>query len=344
MKSICIILHIYLILAVVLGLGPYPGEIGDVTEPDVPRRYINLAAFIARLRSAHLCRLDLPFFIQVVRGLADTHRSPSAIACASPLSSAAIRPNPNSLPPPVEHKQGAAASQAISVAAQHFIYSALLILCSCDSTGQVKDAEFNSSENCKSEDHHSLTPMPGFSLAYLGYTRPGNSAGNMTALLPDWNSEAIPMMQRVLIQSSNAKINRSHNSDSVRATPKTGDGMWNSWKERFQAVQSEEDISTEAKNSARAALAQMAKVEMLSEIDKQEWYKNTIYYQERAAQEPNPEDLARELHMRRARLESLRREITSQRSDERIPDRRAGDTQFETGETPNIGIGSTEIH
>lgn len=344
MKSICVFLHIYLILTVVLGLDPYSGRIGHVTEPDVARRCINLAAFTARLRAAHLCRLDKLFFIQVVQGLAGTHSSPSAITYASPLSSAAIRPDPNSLPSSVEHKQGAAASQAISVAAQHFTYAALLILCSCDRTGQVKNFKFNSSENCKFKDHHSLTPMPGFSLAYLGYIGPGNSAGNMTALLPDWNSEAIPMMQRVLIQSSNAKINRSHNSDSVRATPKTGIRMWGLWKERFQAVQAEEHISTEAKNSARAALAQMVKVEMLSKTDRQEWYKNTIYYQERAAREPNPEDLARELHMRRARLESLRREIISQRSDERIPDRSAGDTQFETGETPIIGIGSTEIH
>ena len=145
---------------------------------------------------------------QVVQGLAGTHRSPSATTYASPLSSAAIRPDPNSLPSSVEQKQDAAGSQAISVAAQHFTHAALLILCSCDSSGQVKDFEFNSSENCQSKDHHFLTPMPGFSLAYLGYTGPGNSAGNMTALLPDWNSEAIPMMQRVLIQSSNAKINR----------------------------------------------------------------------------------------------------------------------------------------
>lgn len=48
--------------------------------------------------------------------------------------------------------------------------------------------------------------------------------------------------------------------------------------------------------------------------------------------------------MRRARLESLRREIISQRSDERIPDRSARGTQSETGETPNIEIGSTKIH
>lgn len=252
-----------------------------------------------------------------------------------------IRPDRNSLPSPVEQKQGAAASQAMSVAAQHFTYAALLILCSCDRTGQVKDFKFNSSENCESKDHHSLTPMRGFSLAHLGYTGPGNSAGNMTALQPHWNSEAIPMMQRVLIQSSNAKINRSHNSDSVRATPETGIRMW---KERFQAIQSEEHISTEAKNSAREALAQMVKVEMLSKTDRQEWYKNSIYYQERAAREPNPEHLARELHMRRARLEGLRREIISQRSDERIPDRSAGDTQFETGETSIIRIGSTKIH
>ena len=74
----------------------------------------------------------------------------------------------------------------------------------------------------------------------------------------------------------------------------------------------------------------MAKVEMLSKSYKEEWYKNTIYYQERAAREPNPKDLARELHMRHARLESLWREINSQRSDRRIPDRIAGDTQFET--------------
>lgn len=152
------------------------------------------------------------------------------------------------------------------------------------------------------------------------------------------------MMQRVLIQSSNAKINRSHNSGSVRATPKTRIKLWGLWKEMFQAVQSEEHISTEAKNSARVALAQMVKVEMLSKIDRQEWYKNSIYDQERAAREPNPVYLARKLHMRRARLESLRREIISQRSDERIPDRSAGDKQFETGETPIIGIGSTEIH
>lgn len=198
------------------------------------------------------------------------HPQVTVITYASPLSSAAIRPDPNSLPSPVEQKQGTAASQAISVAAQYFTYAALLILCSCDRTGQVKDFKFNSSETCKSKDHHSLTPMPGFSLAYLGYKEPGNSAGNMTALLPDWNSEAIPMMQRVLIQSSNAKINLSHNSDSVRATPKTGIRMWGLWKERFQAVQSEEHISTEAKNSARAALAQMVKVEMLSKTDRQE--------------------------------------------------------------------------
>ena len=151
-------------------------------------------------------------------------------------------------------------------------------------------------------------------------------------------------MQLVLFQSSNAKINRSHNSDSVRATPITRITLWGLWKERFQAAQSEEHISTEAKNSARAALAQMVKVEMLSKTDRQEWYKNTIYYQERAARKPNPEDLARKLHMRHARLESLRREILSQRSDEQIPDISAGDTQFETGETPLIGIGSTKIH
>lgn len=342
MKSICIFLHIYLILTVVLGLDPYSATIGHVTEPDDARRCINLAAFTARLRAAQLCRLDNLFLMQVVQGLAGTYSSPCAITYASPLSSAAIRPDPNSLPSPVEQKQGAAASQAISVAAQHFIYAALLIFCPCDNTGQVKDFEFNSSENCKSRDQHSLTPVPGFSLAYLGYTGPGNSAGNMTALRPDWNSEAIPMMQRVLIQSSNA--NRSHNSNSVRPTPRDGISLWGLWKERFQAVQSEEHISTEAKNFARAALAQMVKVEMLSKTDRQEWYKNTIYYQERAARKPNPKNLARVLHMRRARLETLRREIIPQRSDERIPDRSTGDTQFETGETPIIGIGSTEIH
>ena len=270
MKSICIFLHIYLILTVVLGLDPYSGRIGHVTEPDVAHRCINLAAFAARLRAVHLCRLDILFIMHVVEGLAGTHRSPSAITCASPLSSAAIRPDPNSPPSPVEQKQDAAASQAISVAAQHFTYAALLILCSCDEAGQVKDFKFNSGENCKSKDHHSLTPIPGFSLAYSGYTGPGNSAGNMTALLPDWNSEAIPMMQLVLIHSSNAKINRSHNSDSVRATPITRITLWGLWKERFQAAQSEEHISTEAKNSARAALAQMVKVEMLSKTDRQE--------------------------------------------------------------------------
>ena len=47
--------------------------------------------------------------------------------------------------------------------------------------------------------------------------------------------------------------------------------------------------------------------------------------------------------MRRARLESLRREIISQRSDERVPDRSAGDKQFETGDS-YYRVGSTEIH
>ncbi len=145
------------------------------------------------------------FSCKEFEGLAGTHRSPSAITYASPLSSAAIRPDPNSLPSPVEQKQDAAASQAISVAAQHFTYAALLILCSCDEAGQVKDFNFNSGENCKSKDHHSLTPIPGFSLAYSGYTGPGNSAGNMTALLPDWNSEAIPMMQLVLFNQAMPK-------------------------------------------------------------------------------------------------------------------------------------------
>lgn len=327
-------------MTVVLGLDPYSEKIGHVPESEVARRCINLAAFIARLRTAHLCRLDLLFFRQVVRGLADTHSSPSAL----PILSATVKPNSKSLPPPVQHKQGAAASLAISVAAQHFTYAALLVSCSCRNTDQGLDAEFNSSNNRKSEDHHHLTPMPGFKLAYLGYIGPGNSAGTMTALLPDWNSEAIPMMERVLIQSSNAKINRSHNPDSVCATPKTRIKNWDSWKARFQAAQSEEHISIEAKNYTRTALAQMAKVEVLSKIDKQEWYKNTIYYQKYAARESNPVDLARELLMRRARLESLRSEITSQSSDERIPDRSAGNTKFETGETSYIGIGSTEIH
>lgn len=48
--------------------------------------------------------------------------------------------------------------------------------------------------------------------------------------------------------------------------------------------------------------------------------------------------------MRRACLKILRRETISQCSDERIPDCRVGDPQFETGETPIIGIGSTEIY
>lgn len=165
----------------------------------------------------------------MVQGPADTHSSPSSL----PLLSAAVRPNSKSLPPPVQHKQGAAASLAISVAAQHLNYAALSVSCSCRKTDQGKDAEFNSSDNRKSEDHHHLTPMPGFRLAYLGYIGPGNSAGTMTALLPDWNSEAISMMQRVLIQSSNAKINRSLNPDSVRATAKTRIKKWDLWKARF---------------------------------------------------------------------------------------------------------------
>lgn len=90
----------------------------------------------------------------------------------------------------------------------------------------------------------------------------------MTALLPDLNSEVIPKMQRELIQSSNAKINRSHNPDPVHAIPKTGIRKWNSWKAKFQAARSEEHISLEAKNSAHGALAQMAKVEMPSKIER----------------------------------------------------------------------------
>lgn len=109
-------------------------------------------------------------------------------------------------------------------------------------------------------------------------------------------------------------------------------------------MQSGGRISIAAKNYTRAALAQMAKVEVLSKIDKQEWYKNTIYYQKHTARESNPVDLANELFMRRARLESLRSKITSQSSDERISDRSARNTKFETGETPYIGIGPTEIH
>lgn len=60
-------------------------------------------------------------------------------------------------------------------------------------------------------------------------------------------------------------------------------GHWPRWKARFQAAQLEEHISSDAKNYARTALAQVAKVEMLSQAEKQEWYKNTIYYEERAA-------------------------------------------------------------
>lgn len=88
--------------------------------------------------------------------------------------------------------------------------------------------------------------MPGFSLAYLGYTGPGNSTGNIIALLLDCNSKAIPMIQRDWNEPINAEINRSDISDSVRATTKTGIRMWSLWIERFQAVQPEEHISTEA--------------------------------------------------------------------------------------------------
>lgn len=89
MKNICICLINFLILTVVLGLDPYSESIGHVPEPEVARRCINLAAFIARLRVAHLCRLDHLFYIQVLKGLADTHSSPSAL----PLLSAAVRPS-----------------------------------------------------------------------------------------------------------------------------------------------------------------------------------------------------------------------------------------------------------
>lgn len=83
---------------------------------------------------------------------------------------------------------------------------------------------------------------------------------------------------------------------------------------------------------------------MLPQAEKQEWYKNTIYYQERAAQEPSPGDLVRELHMQRTRLQSARSEIATQHSNERSPDHSAGDIKFGTKEMPDIGIGSTKMH
>ena len=239
------------------------------------------------------------------------------------------------------------ASLAISVAAQHFTYAALLISCSCGNTDQGKDAEFNSSDNRNSEDHHHLTPMPGFSLAYSGYTGPGNSAGSMnrpaTRLEFRGNPDDATCPDSI---KQCQKINRSHNPDSVCATPKTRIKKWDSWKARFQAAQSEEYISIEAKNYTRTALPQMAKVEVLSKIDKQEWYKNTIHYQKYAGPriQPRGPTLRENYSCDVARLESLRSEITSQSSDERIPDRSAGNTKFETGETSYIGIGFTEIH
>lgn len=84
-------------LTVVLGLDPYSESIGHVLKPKVGRRCINLAAFIACLWVAYLYRLDHLFYIQVLKSLADTHSSPSAL----PLLSAAIRPSskPEMYPP-----------------------------------------------------------------------------------------------------------------------------------------------------------------------------------------------------------------------------------------------------
>lgn len=108
----------------------------------------------------------------------------------------------------------------------------------------------------------------------------------------------------------------------------------------MQAAQLEEHIGSDAKNSARTALAQIAKVEMLSQAENRNGIKPRFIM----AQEPTPGEFVRELHRQRTRLQSARSEITTQHSNERSPDHSAGDIKFGAKEMPDTGIGSTKIH